>query len=141
MLGFIRLNEESCINNNDCVINVKLTFEEHSLIKALKFKTKSWFGPLREYDLVVMHWAEPGIKVGRETQPRAAVEEGLLVHQIVHPFSTSLNIRTSDMPIFLKSKKPFWLHFYLLRIPRSIIFPQHNECRAFKGSLLRLLLM
>lgn len=98
---------------------------------------------LTEYDFVVIHWAGASIRVGRETEPRAAVEEGLLQskEQIIHPFNSCLNIRTSDMPISFKSKKPFWLHFYFLRIPRSVMFLQHNECPAFKGSLLRLLLM
>lgn len=74
---------------------------------------------MREYDFVVMHWAGAGIRVRRETEPRAAVEEGPLLfkEQVVHLFNSSLNIRTSDMPISFKSKKPFCLHFYLLRIP------------------------
>lgn len=65
------------MSNNDYVINIKLTFEEHSPIKVLKFKRKWWFGPLREYDLVVMHWAGASIRVGRETEPSAVNGVGL----------------------------------------------------------------
>lgn len=50
----------------------------------------------------------------RETEPRAAAEEGLLVskEQVFQPFSiTSLDIRASDVPISRKSKKHFGYAF------------------------------
>lgn len=68
----------------------------------------------------------------------AAVEEGILTsrEQMFYLFSrASLDIRALCLPISCKSKKPFWLQLNLLGIPRSVIFPQHTECSAFKTNL------
>lgn len=73
-----------------------------------------------------------------ERQPRAAVGEGLLAspEQKFYPFRiASLDIRALYMSISCKSKKTFWVHLNLLRIPKSVIFPQHTECSAFKANL------
>lgn len=66
------LMSKICISGNAYVINVKLAFEEGSLIKELKFKRKRWFQ--REYGLVVMHWAGARIGIRRETEPGATTE-------------------------------------------------------------------
>ena len=68
---------KSCISDNAYVINVKLAFEERSLIKEIKFKREWWFGLLGEYGLVVMHLAGGMIRVGRETEARAVAGVGL----------------------------------------------------------------
>lgn len=65
---------KSCISDNACVINAKLAFEEHSLIKEIKFKRKRWFGLSREYGLVVMLGA--GIRRGTEARAVAGVGLG-----------------------------------------------------------------
>lgn len=74
----------------------------------------------------------------RETESRAAVEEGLLASRehIFYPFSiASLDIGAFYMPISCKSKTIFGVHLNLLRISISVIFPQHTEYSAFKMDL------
>lgn len=71
------LMSKSCISDNAYVSNVKLAFEERSLIKELKFKRKWWFGLLGEYGLVLMNWAGARIRFARETEPRAVAGVGL----------------------------------------------------------------